>query len=274
MLNLSDKLRLFFHSNDDHIPDRLLKRLHQQMKPTITDNIELLKPLSRKQREYFAFKTGTMVLYIGEEVAEVMKAEEEGALRATPKGYDLEQLVGLNIGCGARLISPYLLPVDIMRANHYGVGAGEHAALTATALLSLSDDLPFKHNSVDYIVALHMLEHVANPVETVNHWLDVVKPGGGIGIVVPDWRYTWDSRKDKGKFSHKWNPTPEFLHGLYNEHWRDRSALEHLATYDYRLSFDFVLRKHGEFRPFQLPDPNKILSGYELNQAKEFIGDS
>lgn len=273
MLDLAGKLRTFFHSNVDEIPDRLLNDVHRRMKPVITDNIELLQSFSRKQREYFALKTGTMVLYIGDEVAEVMKAEEEGALRAAPKGYGVDQLVGLNIGCGARLISPYLLPVDIMRTNHYGTGAGEHAALTATALLSLSDDLPFKPNSVDYIVALHMLEHVANPVETVNHWLDVIKPGGGIGIVVPDWRYTWDSRKDKGKFSHKWNPTPDFLQQLYRNHWQSKCTLEHIATYDFRLSFDVVLRKHGTFEPFQLPDPDKLRSGHELHEAGEFLGD-
>ncbi|WP_273786666.1 methyltransferase domain-containing protein [Brucella intermedia] len=272
MLNSTERLRTFFHSNPNEIPDRLLKDIHRRMKPIITDNIDLLQPFSRKQREFFALKTGTMVLYIGDEVAEVVKAEEEAALRAAPEGYGLEQLVGLNIGCGARLISPYILPVDIMRTNHYGTGAGEHAALTATALLSLSDDLPFKHNTIDYIVALHMLEHVNNPIETVNHWLDIIKPGGGIGIVVPNWRYTWDSRKDKGTFSHKWNPTPDFLRKLYEENWKCKCELEYMETYDFKLSFDVVLRKRGDFQPFQLPDPKNMKSGKELHESGQFMG--
>lgn len=273
MLNIIKKLRSFFYLNGDVIPDHVLKHLHRQMKPVITDNIELLKSLSRKQREYFALKTETMVLYIGDEVAEVMKAEEDGAMRAAPYGYSPENLVGLNIGCGARLITPYLLPVDIMRTNHFGTAAGEHAALTAAALLSHSDDLPFKPNSIDYIVALHMLEHIENPIETINHWLDVIKPGGGIGIVVPNWRYTWDSRKDKGAFSHKWNPTPDFLRKLYTENWKKRCTLEQIETYDFKLSFDIVLRKHREFKPFHLPTPRSIRSGKQLYECGQFLGD-
>jgi len=239
-----------------------------------THNVELLSRLSLKEREEFALRTGTMVLYLGDEVLQVLAAEENAVLLAAPCGYSLQDLIGLNIGCGNRTISPYLLPVDIMRTNIHGVDKGEHSGLAGSALLSLSDDLPFRSGTVDLIVALHMLEHVANPVETINHWLDIIKPGGGIGIVLPDWRYTWDSRADGAAFSHKWNPTPRLIEMMYWKHWSQRANLEHLCSYDMRLSFDFVLRKHGEFLPFAAPPIASLKSGKQLADEGLFIDES
>ncbi len=138
-----------------------------------------------------------MILYLGDEVPAVRQAEEDGAMSAAPRGHAKSKLNGLNIGCGDRLISPYLTPIDIMRDQDDATIGGAHHALTTGAFLALPYDLPFKEGTIDYVVALHMLEHVENPVRAIHHWLDIIKPGGGVGIVVPDWRYTWDSRNDR-----------------------------------------------------------------------------
>jgi hypothetical protein len=79
-------------------------------------NIEILGKLALEEREYFALKSGTMVLYIGNEVAAIKKREEAAALAAMPVGFEINLLNGLNIGCGGRLISPFILPIDIMRS--------------------------------------------------------------------------------------------------------------------------------------------------------------
>jgi SAM-dependent methyltransferase len=52
--------------------------------------------------------------------------------------------------------------------------------------------LPFYNNSLDYVVASHVLEHVANPVAALAEWYRVLRPGGLIYLVVPDRRFTWD----------------------------------------------------------------------------------
>jgi SAM-dependent methyltransferase len=52
--------------------------------------------------------------------------------------------------------------------------------------------LPFHDHSLDYVIASHVLEHVANPVAALAEWVRVVRPGGIIYLVVPDRRVTWD----------------------------------------------------------------------------------
>ena len=52
----------------------------------------------------------------------------------------------------------------------------------AGTILGWADNLPFADESLDFIVSLHNLEHLANPVNAINHYLDLIKPGGGIGI--------------------------------------------------------------------------------------------
>jgi SAM-dependent methyltransferase len=230
-------------------------------------NAQALGHLSKAEREEFALKTSSLVLYLGLEVAACRQAEETAVLAARPKGYPLEELNGINVGCGDRLVSPCLLPIDIMRTRPERTFGGEHHAYSQGAYLALPDELPFRPGSVDYIVSLHSLEHTANPVEVVLHWLDVLKPGGGIGVVLPDWRYTWDARHDNNPYGHKWNPTPELVKRMYNRHWSDAAELEAIATYDFKLSFNFVLRKPGEFTPFSRHRLEIGLSGRQLAES-------
>jgi ubiquinone/menaquinone biosynthesis C-methylase UbiE len=46
--------------------------------------------------------------------------------------------------------------------------------------------LPFKDNSVDYLVARHNFEHYEDPRSVLKEWGRVVKPDGIVGIVLPD----------------------------------------------------------------------------------------
>ena len=46
-------------------------------------------------------------------------------------------------------------------------------------ILELSgSQLPFDNNSVDRVIATHVLEHVNNPVAVLEEWTRVLKPGG------------------------------------------------------------------------------------------------
>ncbi|MFJ4289059.1 methyltransferase domain-containing protein [Cupriavidus sp. NPDC089707] len=257
------------------LSDAEIERIRLQMQGDIASphNVKLLSRLSIAEREYFSLKSKTVVLYLGDEVGRLTRSEEEAVMRAAPPGYPLRKLNGLNVGCGARTVSPYLMPVDIMREATFGARCGEHQALNKTAFLANPTDLPFRAGSLDLIVSLHMLEHLEDPIDTIIHWLYLLKPGGGIGIVVPDWRYTWDSRNDHAPLSHKWNPTPSLIKAIYETHWKPFAELEQLCSYDMKLSFDFVLRKYGEFVPFSPPDVSTIRSGATLHSEGVFLSD-
>lgn len=235
-------------------------------------NVSILGHLTQAEREEFAFETKSLVLYFGEEVELCRQAEESAALRAMPKGCRPEDLNGLNIGCGNRLISPYLMPIDIMRHVPGDKIGGEHNALTPGAFLALPDALPFRPDSIDYIVSLHTLEHVSDPVGVILHWLDILKPGGGLGVVIPDWRYAWDARQDAAPYGHKWNSSPDMIESMYRNHWSSKCALEQLSSYNFRISFDFVLRKPGLFKPFSRKHLEIAPSGRQIAESGRFLG--
>jgi predicted SAM-dependent methyltransferase len=237
-----------------------------------TENLRLMSPFTAKSREEFARKTGAMVLYLPEEVLVLRQSEEDAALRAAPAGWELKQLNGINVGCGDRKISEFITPIDIMRENHLGQASGEHHAFLPEALLANPENLPFKAESLDYIVALHMLEHVSNPIEILRYWGTLLKPGGGIGLILPDYEYTWDARYDASQFGHKWNTSAKIFRELFDRDLKDLFQLEKIDTLAHRISFDVVLRKPGKFHPFLISNATSKHSGAELAKMGEMVG--
>ena len=48
-----------------------------------------------------------------------------------------------------------------------------------------------------------------DPQGSVLHYLDLLKPGGGLGVVIPHWRYAWPAHTDNQPWGHRWNTCPE-----------------------------------------------------------------
>jgi SAM-dependent methyltransferase len=98
--------------------------------------------------------------------------------------------IGTEIGAGDSPVpglDPHAIYVDCFKsfgtmachADYYG-----HAT-----------SLPFHDHSLDYVIASHVLEHVANPVAALAEWYRVVRPGGIIYLIVPNRRATWDRHR-------------------------------------------------------------------------------
>jgi SAM-dependent methyltransferase len=52
-------------------------------------------------------------------------------------------------------------------------------------IVASGDQLPFKENTLDFVISSHVIEHFYDPVKTIEEWLRVVKPGGYVFIIAP-----------------------------------------------------------------------------------------
>ncbi|MFZ1970831.1 MAG: methyltransferase domain-containing protein [Candidatus Nanoarchaeia archaeon] len=78
----------------------------------------------------------------------------------------------LNLGCGQVKLDGYL-NCDIS------------STVNPDMVINLEKKLPFKDDSVDEIIAYHVIEHVWNIIPLINEMHRVVKKGGRIDIRVP-----------------------------------------------------------------------------------------
>lgn len=53
------------------------------------------------------------------------------------------------------------------------------------------DPFPIEDESVDFVIALALVEHLHNPDNFMKESLRVLRPGGAIIISSPNWRYSW-----------------------------------------------------------------------------------
>ena len=91
---------------------------------------------------------------------------------------------GLNLGSGHRDLGSGL-NIDIARPGETGAGGrkleGATPDITADAL-----DLPVADHSLDYITAVHLFEHLLDPLEVLEEWKRALKPEGRLLLVCPD----------------------------------------------------------------------------------------
>lgn len=116
------------------------------------------------------------------------------------------------------------------------------ANLDVDRLSALADE------SQDFVIASHILEHLADPLTQIAEIHRVVKPGGVVLVFLPDRRHTFDRKR---------SPTP--LAHLIAEH-RDRVTVvsdEHIEDY---------LRKTGVWDPSWTPEQEH--EQFELNRQR------
>jgi SAM-dependent methyltransferase len=62
--------------------------------------------------------------------------------------------------------------------------------------------LPFRDESLDFIIASHVLEHLPFPLATLRHWYAVLRSGDTLLLKIPDKRYTFDKRRERTSLQH------------------------------------------------------------------------
>ena len=106
----------------------------------------------------------------------------------------------LNLGCG-----------DDRRIGFTNIDRAEH---------DLNKKLPYEKNSVDYILASHILEHLNDPIKALKDWRRVTIHTGLIDIYVPHFSHFTSIADLEHKhsfsyfsFGHKW--TNKELNGMF-----------------------------------------------------------
>lgn len=224
----------------------------------INKYFDILNKFNVYERENIAIKSKTMALYVYDEVDE-LKKDEEKLLSDVVNNKKLSELNILNLGCGGRKINESLIPVDFTR-DLKELDMNGHLN---NSIISDVNNLIFLNETIDGIIALHIWEHCEDPVKTLNEWLRVLKPGGRIGIVLPNFMYCWSASNDNFKYGHKWNTEPNIVLKLLNEHFKDIKIIK-FNTLKYKLSFDIVLEKPGIY----IKNNINFKSGYDLDKGQ------
>jgi SAM-dependent methyltransferase len=81
------------------------------------------------------------------------------------------------------------------------------------------------NNSQDFVIANHLLEHMENPIWTLQRFLEVIKPGGMLYHAVPDKRFGFDSERQLTSIEHIIRDFQEGPSWSRQDHFREFAKL-------------------------------------------------
>jgi predicted SAM-dependent methyltransferase len=89
----------------------------------------------------------------------------------------------------------------------------------------------FEDDSVDFVIAAHFLEHCENPIGAILAHLRVARPGGKLFYIVPDGRYSFDSKRPVTSLEHVWQDFRDGPRVSPEEHYLDwsKNMTEHVG---------------------------------------------
>ena len=105
----------------------------------------------------------------------------------------LENLHGIEIGASTQNSFFLKRSVNVDFSDEQGgLWQDEKCEPATVNIVALGDDLPFKSNTLDYVLSSHVIEHFFDPVKALREWHRVIKPGGYIFIIAPHKDRTFD----------------------------------------------------------------------------------
>jgi SAM-dependent methyltransferase len=99
----------------------------------------------------------------------------------------------------------------------------------------------FGDDSLDFVVANHVVEHVEDPIHTINQMLRVLRPGGILFLTLPDARHWFDAARPRTTVEHLLRDHREGPQASRHEHY------EEWARYIEGLSGDRLRERVEEF---------------------------
>lgn len=111
-------------------------------------------------------------------------------------------------------------------------------------------ELPFEDNSIDRIIATHVLEHVPQPVKVLEEWVRVMIPGGVLSLILPcDPGFAWRFGRNFGPRSDGTKAGIPYDYYMACEHINSIFSLKEI------IKFHFPERVEI-YWPFRVPSPN------------------
>lgn len=155
-------------------------------------------------------------------------ANEALALKPYCKG------MGIDIGCGRRKRYPYAMGVDIDRAG------GKLPEITCDVE---KEELPFLDESLDYIIACHIVEHFENPIDVLMRVSKKLKTHGHLLLIMPDANFVPTIGQPKADPTHKWDFTTDSFRRNIVPKLKEKIELVQFNTLNNRWSFDAFFRR-------------------------------
>ncbi len=132
----------------------------------------------------------------------------------------------------------------------------------------------FADQSLDFVIASHMIEHAEDPVGTLDTWFRVLRPQGMLFLIVPDMRHTFDRQRAQTTPGHLFRDHEEGPERSRQHHYLEwvacteggdaaarKQRAEELAAMHYSIHFhvwtplsflDFLVAYHGRYPHFDI----------------------
>ena len=135
-----------------------------------------------------------------------------------PKGVRVQYFDAVNEAQAAALF-PEIPRERLVKVDH--VGDLDHGGLGR-----------FRDGAFDFVVANHVLEHVANPVKAVREIFRICRTGGIVILAIPDKDYTFDRGRQLTPWAHLWSDYVGDVRESSADHYESflRSAAPHVFS--------------------------------------------
>lgn len=109
----------------------------------------------------------------------------EGKLIASEFDWDTDRVI--DIACGFQKTHPKAIGVDrVPQGEIVPLFLGAPNKSSADVVADVREPLPFEENSLDGVIARHIIEHIPDMVSAIKNWIKPLKVGGKLVIATPD----------------------------------------------------------------------------------------
>lgn len=109
----------------------------------------------------------------------------------------LENLHGVEIGASTENSFGLKRSINVDFSDEQGgLWQSPSCAPAVVNIVASGDDLPFKSDTLDYVLSSHVIEHFFDPVKALKEWHRVIRPGGYIFLIAPHRDRTFDNHRE------------------------------------------------------------------------------